>query len=141
MDIKEIEGRLARYFSSRPEIKAGYIFGSRTRGVENGLSDIDVAILVDDAISPETYPYGYKAKILTDLLKLLKTDNIDLVVLNNAPCLLRHRAICRGRLVYSGAERERIKFQVRTIAEYCDFKRLMTAAPRRANREGGLYGG
>ena len=125
MNIKEIEDRIAKYFSTRPEIKGGYIFGSRAKGKENKLSDIDIAILIDENSVEEFYPYGYKARILTDLLKILKTNNIDLVILNNASCLLRHRVIRYGKVIYSRAELDRINFQVRTIDEYTDVKRLL----------------
>lgn len=127
MNTKEIKDIITKYFSTRSEIKVGYIFGSRAKGEGNKLSDIDIGILIDEASIQGIYPYGYKAKILTDLSKSLKTNNIDLVILNNAPCLLRHRVVRYGKVVYSCAEQERINFQVRTINEYNDIKRLLIA--------------
>lgn len=117
--------KLREYFSTRTEIKVAYIFGSKVSKRENRLSDIDIAILINEALLKVVYPYGYKARILTDLMKLLKTNKVDLVILNQAPPLLRHRVIYYGRLIYSCAESDRINLEVRTINEYNDLKRLL----------------
>ncbi|MBI4802147.1 MAG: hypothetical protein HY796_06450 [Elusimicrobia bacterium] len=50
MNIEEIENKLAGYFSTRPEIEVGYIFGSRRSGKENKLEhglQIAIQSLID----------------------------------------------------------------------------------------------
>ena len=71
------------------------------------------------------YRYGYKAEVLSDLIKSLKTNNVDLVILNEADILLRHRVLYFGKLIYSKNEKKRIEFQVDTINKYNDFKQLI----------------
>ena len=117
---------LADYFQRQAEIEVAYIFGSMARGTESALSDIDVAILIDDQqINEDKFRYGYKAEILADLMKILKTNNVDLVILNEANTLLRHRVLYHGKLIYSKNEKKRIEFQTNTIDKYIDFKELM----------------
>ena len=122
----EIQEVLEGYFKEHPEIELVYIFGSIAQGRINTLSDIDIALLSDPKeIDDRLYHYGYKAQILTDLMKLLKTNNVDLVILNEASPLLKHRVLYFGKLIYSKDERKRIQFQVETIDKYLDFKQLL----------------
>ncbi len=44
----EIERRLAPYLVRRREILLAYLFGSVVQGRANKLSDIDIALLVDE---------------------------------------------------------------------------------------------
>ena len=57
-------------------------------------------------------------------MQILKTNKVDLVILNSVPILLKHRVIYFGELIYSVDERERVKFQVDTINRYMDHKML-----------------
>lgn len=122
----EIKNILNEYFKKHPEIEVAYIFGSVAQGRTNALSDIDLAVITDNQqIMERKYRYGHKAEILTDLIKLLKTNNIDLVTLNEADTLLKHRVLHYGKLIYSKNERKRIDFQIDTINKYNDFKQLI----------------
>ncbi|GCC09994.1 nucleotidyltransferase domain protein [archaeon] len=113
VDINQIAQSLKKYFRGNKEIEAAYIFGSTMLGKTNALSDIDIAILIDrKKLEERLYPYGYKAYIITDLMKLLRTNRVDLVILNEAPPLLRHRVLYTGKLIYSENEKRRIQFQV-----------------------------
>ncbi len=124
--IDEIKGILKEYFQKHSEIEVAYIFGSVTQGRASSLSDIDLAVITDSQqIKEETYRYGYKAAILTDLIKLLKTNDVDLVILNEVNTLLKHRVLYFGRLIYSKNERKRIAFQTDTINKYNDYKQLI----------------
>ena len=125
-DIGHIIQSLRRYFEEKKEVELSYIFGSTVSGKANALSDIDIAVLIDrKQIEKELYPYGYKAHIIADLMKLLKTNKVDLVILNEAPPLLKHRVLYTGKLVYSNNEEKRIQFQVECIDKYNDFKYLI----------------
>lgn len=124
--IDEIKSILKKYFQKHTEIEVAYIFGSVTQGRTSSLSDIDIAVITDSQqIKEETYRYGYKAEILTDLIKLLKTNDVDLVILNEVNTLLKHRVLYFGKLIYSKNERKRIAFQTDTINKYNDYKQLI----------------
>jgi len=124
--INEIENILKEYFQNHSEIEVAYIFGSVTQGRTSSLSDIDIAVITDSQqIKEETYRYGYKAEILADLIKLLKTNGVDLVILNEVNTLLKHRVLYFGRLIYSKNERKRIAFQTDAINKYNDYKQLI----------------
>ena len=117
---------LIQYLEKHPEIEVAYIFGSVAQKKITPLSDIDIAILIDNQqIDENAYRYGYKAEILSDLIKLLKTNAIDLVILNEADTLLRHRVLYSGEILHSKNENKRIAFQTTTLGKYNDYKQLM----------------
>ena len=125
-NLKNNRETLIGYFEKHPEIEVVYIFGSVAQGKITPLSDIDIAILVDNQkIDENVYRYGYKAEILSDLIKLLKTNAIDLVILNEANTLLRHRILYYGKILHSKNEKKRIVFQTTTISKYNDYKQIM----------------
>ncbi len=124
-NIKSIEKTIVKYLRGKEEIFFAYIFGSLARKTSNRLSDIDIAIYIDDKkIDNSKFRYGYQAEVMTDLIGLLKTRKVDLVILNSTPPLLKHRVIYFGELIYSIDEKERIRFQVDTINRYIDYKML-----------------
>lgn len=122
---KDLIKTLSHYFASRPEIRLGYLFGSHALGRANPMSDIDIAVLVDEKQGGGSYPYGYKARICTDLMKILKTNHVDVVLLNKASYFLRHRVISCGRPLYAREEIERVYFEADTMGRYPDIKRLL----------------
>ncbi|MFH1039292.1 MAG: nucleotidyltransferase domain-containing protein [PVC group bacterium] len=100
-------------------VKFAYLFGSRVRGQDGPLSDTDIAVYLDRRIKPG----DYRLKLMEKLAKFLKSDHLDLVVLNQAPPLLRHEIIKYGRLLKDDAAR-RIPFEVEVIRECLDTAHL-----------------
>ena len=84
------------FFKKRTEVLYVYIFGSFAAGRVNALSDIDIAIYLDEKkIDEDKFPYGYKAHILSLLIQVASCNNLDLVILNQANLLLRHRVVVK----------------------------------------------
>lgn len=119
--IEEIKTLL----SPREEIALAYLFGSFAKGTTSSRSDIDIAVLINGNISEEKYPYGYRSELLSYLMKGLRTNRVDLVILNDAPPFLRFQVIHHGQIILSKSEAKRIDFQVKTISRYNDVKRLI----------------
>jgi predicted nucleotidyltransferase len=127
MDLKALCKTLSSFFATRPEVSLAYLFGSVAQGRMNKLSDIDIALLVDEnkfKMLDTKEPYGYKAAVLTDLMGLLHTNEIDLVLLHEASSLLANQVISRGKLLFCRDERIRIDFVVRTKHRYIDTKKI-----------------
>ena len=124
-NIESIKKNIAKYFSGKEEVLFAYIFGSLPKKTANKLSDIDIAIYIDtNKLARSEFRYGYQSEVLTDMIKISQTSKVDLVILNSAPPLLKHRVIYHGELIYSADEKERIRFQVDTINMYMDYKML-----------------
>jgi len=119
----DIKAELTRFLSGRPEILVAYLFGSQARETQCPTSDIDVGLLVHKDRTDDS-GYGYRAAIATDMMSVVKTNAVDVVLLNDAPPLLAHRAVRDGIVLHSKDEAARIAFEVRTLNEYIDTKPL-----------------
>lgn len=73
------------FLFQKQEILMAYLYGSYAKGTPHSRSDIDVAIYLKNRVDDNKYPYGYRAEIITSLIKLLGTNKIDLIILNDVP--------------------------------------------------------
>lgn len=105
--------------SRKREILAAYIFGSVSTGRTRKSSDIDVAVLISDRISPSKR-FEYRLKLMADLGSALHRSDVDLVILNEASPLLAHRVLSKGKLVFERSASARVRFQVMTANRYAD---------------------
>ena len=74
----------SKYLADRDDIIFAYLFGSYAKGNQTHLSDIDIAVY----IKYDKLVFENNLQILSGLTKRLKTDDIDLVILNKAPISL-----------------------------------------------------
>lgn len=106
-----------------------YRFGSTARGDNTPLSDVDVAVLLAPHVP--TSEYGrLKTAILTQLMETLGTNEVDLVLLNEAPPLLVYNIIREGQVIFSRKPEDREHFEVRSIQRYIDTLPLRAASDR-----------
>ena len=112
--------RLTRALEPRAEILEAYLFGSHARGDAHRLSDIDVAVYIDETRA-EAGPFGYQADLTTHLMVALGTNAIDVVVLNTAPPLLYHRVLRDGVRVLSRDLRATTTRAGQALSRYFDF--------------------
>jgi len=122
MDLQELERKL-RVYAHGKEIEALYLFGSTVAGGRTPLSDLDVAVLLPEGVPRERY-LELRLRMIAELSDLLDTDRVDLVILNQAPPLLAHRVVTRGRLIWARDDITRTRFEARAIQEYLDLKPL-----------------
>lgn len=110
---------LKPHLESDRRVLFAYLFGSMATGVQRPLSDIDIAVYLDEA----TVTFELKLELLGQLTDLLGTDEIDLVILNSAPLSLAGR-ILEKRLVISDREPfRRHAYESRIMREFFDFQR------------------
>ncbi len=101
-------------------IICAYIFGSLARGNSGKLSDVDIAVYVSSSLN-RYEKFDLKIKLMKELGRILKTDNIDILILNDAPPMLKHRVIKEGKIIYYREKEMMIDFEVRAVMEYLDF--------------------
>jgi predicted nucleotidyltransferase len=122
-----IKRKLTPYFARRREVLLAYLFGSVAQGRTNKLSDVDMALLVDErkfkGIDAKE-PYGYKAAVIADFMGLLHTNEIDLVLLHEATPLLAHEVIRTGTVIFCRDEDLRADCEIRTRYHYLDTKKI-----------------
>ncbi len=105
------------YLQSRRDVLFAYLFGSLAKGNITPLSDVDISVYLSEK-SGHTHR---KMDILGALADILNTDEIDLVLLNNAPLTLRIKILENKKLIVDKAPFFRHKYESLTIREYFDF--------------------
>jgi hypothetical protein len=104
-------------------ITAIFLFGSYAQGKQTSLSDIDLAILLEPDYPQEDF-FKKKLELLPVITSILRTDEVDLVILNCAPYSLAYRVLGQGKLLYEKEERRshRVNFQAQVYVGYFDFQ-------------------
>ena len=146
-DVGSLCDRLARALKSDRTVRLAWLHGSRARGTARRESDIDVAVLLDDdqAVNPTAIKDSIW-RLAGALGREVPSDRLDLVLLNRAPALLRHRVIRDGVLLFARSEAERVRFVRRTIREYQDLEPRLREHTRhrvqrlKERRESGRFG-
>lgn len=115
--------KIARLFRRYPYIAAAYQYGSTVRGQEGPLSDLDIAIVVEENQAPMSLELLRVELLLAyELQKELNLREVDLVTLNHQPLLLQHAVLRTGILIYETDPKYRIPFIRRVIQAYLDFQ-------------------
>ena len=129
MDVERqsLSGRLREGFVALPEVRLAYLFGSRATGRARPDSDIDIAVLIDDGVCTDARHVNHVLRRVTGHVGGgdVPSDLLDVVLLNEAPVLLRHHVLRDGVLLYERDEGERVRFAAWTMRDYQDFERLL----------------
>lgn len=119
MDV--YRSKLNSLFTRYKEIKLVYLFGSQATKKTTPLSDFDFAIYLDEKTS-----LNRKNDIILTLIAkisaILKTDKLDLVILNNSILpLLKFNVLKEGILIYQQPP-YKVLVEPAIYNEYFDFK-------------------
>jgi uncharacterized protein len=106
----------------RDGVAAAYIFGSQARGNAGPLSDIDIGVWASPGLDPRQR-FSLRLKLAGAAEQALGRE-VDLVLLDDAPPLLRHRAWHDGELVIDRDPRTRVRDEARALVEFLDTQPL-----------------
>lgn len=94
--------RAAEFFRTAHGAVAAYAFGSVPEGRAHGESDLDLAVLLDWNVYPDRRARGNRqVALISALIGALALNEIDLIILNDAPPLLARRIVREGRRLHS----------------------------------------
>ncbi len=129
--MSDLDRKIVQAAEGIQGILALLVFGSRARGEARPDSDLDVAVL------PESLDAGARRRLQADLAvalaELAPEGRVDVVLLDEAGDVLRHRALATGRLLLCRDRRAWSDFQVATFREHGDrewARRLLREAQR-----------
>jgi predicted nucleotidyltransferase len=126
-----------RRFGHRPEVLVAYLFGSHARGKPTPISDIDLAVLLSEAVPRESY-LDYRIALMQELTKIFRSDEVQVIILNQAPPLLAYKAVVEGKPLLCRDEVARLRFRTDATRRYLDTKplrRIQNTATARRIRE------
>ncbi|MHA1973688.1 MAG: type VII toxin-antitoxin system MntA family adenylyltransferase antitoxin [Candidatus Hodarchaeales archaeon] len=120
IDLLKIKKEICVILEKYP-VKFAYLFGSVTRGSLYPLSDIDVAVYLDPAIN-EYQRHRIRLKLIADFDEKYHPTPVDVVILNDAPILLKDRIIRDNQCFYNPEPVLQQKFEEETLNYALDFK-------------------
>ncbi len=94
---------LARYFSEEPlpGLVSAYLFGSHATGRAHSDSDVDVAVLVSwDRHPTRRGRFDLRLRLGSALIHALRHNEVDVVLLNDAPPTLGREVVWHGIRVF-----------------------------------------
>lgn len=113
--------QLNNLFSQHKEIKLVYLFGSRAKSKTSPLSDYDFAVYFDQDLNSNRLK-ELVLSLISEISSILKSEKIDLVVLNQAiSSLLKFNILKEGKLIYQQPP-YRLIVEPAIYNEYFDFK-------------------
>ena len=114
---------LKKLFQAKLQIKLVYLFGSQVSQKTGSLSDYDFAFYLEEKNRKKLF--DLKLDLISGLSRILKTDKVDVVILNEAESPeLKYNIIKEGKLIYE-TEPYRLLVEPRILNDYFDFHYLL----------------
>jgi hypothetical protein len=117
---QKIISKIESIFQYYP-IEFGYIFGSIISNIRTPLSDIDLAIYLDQSID-DYKRHRTKLMLLVRLEELFSSSKVDLVVLNDSPLLISEQIIRTGVGIFIQNPKLKQKYEEDIMKYSLDFK-------------------
>lgn len=110
---------LTNIFKLYPQVKLVYFFGSRAKDKYGPLSDYDFAAYLSEKDKQERF--NIRLSLMGKLSHALKTDAVDVVVLNDISSPeLKYSIVKEGRVIYE-EEPYKVFLEPRIFNDYFDF--------------------
>jgi predicted nucleotidyltransferase len=135
--IEKNKKKLEKIFKKEGVVLA-YLFGSAARGKMGPLSDVDIAVLFSKKVKKDEY-FDKQLKLALEIDEALKIYKTEVICLNEAPPLLKHRAVFFGIPIFISNSKLKREFEFRVLQEYEDFSYHLETAyniMRRQIKEG-----
>jgi len=104
-------------------LKLVYLFGSKALGIDSKISDVDIAVLVDNGTIE-------LRKLILELIyefsQIFQPLKVDIAILDKAGYTFKYKVICQGKILYKENEVTKNNFETNAIKLYLDFKRYET---------------
>ncbi|MFH1029937.1 MAG: nucleotidyltransferase domain-containing protein [bacterium] len=119
--MKKISKAKIKEIAKKYDINAVYLFGSQVTGAVHKNSDYDFAVQFSETVAGNKY-FDLKLKIMGEMMKLAKSDKVDLVILNEekSPLSLKNRIIKDGKILFVNDDIKRSRMETRIMSLYRD---------------------
>lgn len=117
--LSELRSALPGILGHHP-VSLAYLYGSVVTGLAGPFSDVDIALVASEDLSPlDRLKLILHVQLeLTDVCDIL---NADVRIINDAPLVFRGRVVTDGVPVYARDDGERVEFEVTTRMRYFDY--------------------
>lgn len=115
-------------------VVAAMLIGSQARGEAGPLSDIDLAVWHEPDLDWKQ-SWDLQLSLIGAACDALKTNEVDVVMLNEAPPLMQHRAIRDAVQLVERNRAQRIRFETKAVLDYFDTAPLRLARKENVKRQ------
>ncbi len=119
MDKETLE-KIKNILAGHSDIKLAYLFGSQATGEAGPMSDYDFAIYLDSKDVQAAYDLRFK--LMDELGRLLKSDKIDVVVLDTLEHSELKFNIIKDGILLLEVEPHKVVLEPKIMNEYFDFR-------------------
>ena len=115
--LEKYKIQIRAVLENKESIVFAYLFGSSATKTFTPMSDIDIAVY----LNPNVDISKERLDLVGDLMLALKTDNIDLVILNTSPLPLKARVVQNKETLVDKYPSLRHSFESLVLRQYYDF--------------------
>lgn len=112
---------LIQSLKQHSEVAALYSFGGAAKNELKSLSDLDYAILLSGQLS-KRQRFEKHLELIGIFINVFRTDEIDLIILNDAPLRFCYVILKTGKLIYCKTKDDLIDLREQVLKNYLDFK-------------------
>ena len=113
MELNHKLSKIIETIKAHPSVIAIYLFGSHAKGEATPLSDIDIAVIMENP-TPES-----EAEIGS-----LASPQIDVVLFHRLPLHIKHEVFKYGREIFVRDEEKLLEVKLEVMREYLDTARM-----------------
>lgn len=122
-DLQKYRDLMKDLAREMPQIVLAYIFGSTATNTRGQMSDYDFAVYLDE--SDKKKRYDIKFSLMGKLSQALKTNKVDVAVINDTDNVyLKHAIISKGKILFE-KEPHKVIVEPKILNEYFDFRMLI----------------
>ena len=110
----------ANYLETRNDVLFAYLFGGLSKGEPKPLSDVDIAVY----LSENAECVQAKSEIIENLVDILRTDEIDVIILNQSSLSLSMNVLKNNRVLVDKKPFLRHTYQSLIFRKYFDFNKF-----------------
>ncbi|MBN2372571.1 nucleotidyltransferase domain-containing protein [bacterium] len=138
-DISNVLSEAIDILSKDTDIICLYAFGSLASATLKPLSDLDFGVLLSYRLD-RMERFRRHLDLIGILNRIFKTDEIDLILMNDAPIRFSYNIIKNGRILFCRDKLALIDFHNKTIMQHLDFKYIRESFDRYFLKKAGYYG-
>lgn len=113
------ENEVKEFLQKQDQVELAYLFGSVALQKEGKLSDIDLAILLNESLDKKER-FNLKLRLISGLEDILKTNLLDLVIMNDAPVSLNFEIIKANHPLFIRDKDLKVDLEHHIISRYLD---------------------
>jgi predicted nucleotidyltransferase len=112
---------LPEFFKAREYVELAYLFGSTAEETEGPLSDIDIGVYLSGKLT-KGERIEKRLELMGELSTLLKTDHVDLLVMNDAAPVINFEVIRPNVPLFVRNEDLKLDVEQHVMSRYLDRK-------------------